>query len=220
MANVIGYADRNIQPHKSPEQHMFNKSTSGVACSIVIALAFQCTASADEMRSGVISKVLTEANGDIVLVHEVTTSASVDVVWKAYTTTEGWKAWVTPNVDVDVKVGGVIRANYRKDGKLTDDDAIVNHVINYVPERLLTIQAELGPHFPKVMKDREEHLYNVVTFQPLANGGTKLVSYGTGYKDTPELQQMLKFFLQANETALKQLVSYVETGKSKPHQAP
>ena len=166
---------------------------------------------AEESRSAVISRVQTESNGDLILIHEVTTTAAVDVVWKAYTTTEGWKAWVTPNVNVDLRVGGVIRANYRKDGKLTDNDAIVSHVINYVPQRLLTIQAELGPHFPAVMKDREKQLYNVVTFQPLPGGGTKVVSYGTGYRNTPELQKMLRFFLQANDATLKKLVSYVES---------
>lgn len=185
-----------------------------IVCTIVIAVMSLRPTAAEESRSAVISRVQTESNGDLILIHEVTTTAAVDVVWKAYTTTEGWKAWVTPNVNVDLRVGGVIRANYRKDGKLTDNDAIVSHVINYVPQRLLTIQAELGPHFPAVMKDREKQLYNVVTFQPLPGGGTKVVSYGTGYRNTPELQKMLRFFLQANDATLKKLVSYVESSEA------
>lgn len=185
-----------------------------IVCTIVIAVMSLRPTAAEESRSAVISRVQTESNGDLILIHEVTTTAAVDMVWKAYTTTEGWKAWVTPNVNVDLRVGGVIRANYRKDGKLTDNDAIVSHVINYVPQRLLTIQAELGPHFPAVMKDREKQLYNVVTFQPLPGGGTKVVSYGTGYRNTPELQKMLRFFLQANDATLKKLVSYVESSEA------
>ena len=189
-----------------------------------VLLAYLCLGSlpllADEEPSPVTSRVETEKNGDIILVHEVMVDAPVARAWAAYTTTEGWRAWVTPNAEVDLRVGGVIRTNYRKSGKLTDDDAIVNHIINYVPERVLTIQAELAPHFPEVLKSREKQLYNVVTFQSLPDNKTKIVSYGTGYRDTPELQKMLKFFVKANESTLLELVKYLETGKATPHQTP
>ena len=164
------------------------------------------------------STIETAENGDIFLTQEVTIDAPVKKVWEAYTTSEGWQSWVAPVADVNLKIGGVIRTNYRVDGKLTDKDAIKLHIINYVPQRILTMQAELGENFPKVLKDREKQMYNVVTFEQIGDEKTKLVSYGVGYKDSPELQQMLQFFVKANEDSYQSLLDYVEKGKAKPYQ--
>ncbi|MFK7817292.1 MAG: SRPBCC domain-containing protein [Planctomycetaceae bacterium] len=161
--------------------------------------------------------IKTEKNGDMFLIHETTLNAPVAKVWDAYTTSEGWKSWVAPVAKVDLKIGGLIKTNYRKGGKLTDEDAITLHIINYVPQRALTFQAELGKNFPAILKSREKQMFNLLTFEPIGKGKTKLVSYGIGYKDSPELQAMMKFFVKANEDSLLQLIKYVETGEGEPH---
>lgn len=180
-----------------------------------LLIALFCTSlnAQDAVKKRIKSTVKTEDNGDISLTQEFTVNAPVKKVWQAFTTTEGWQGWVTPVANVDLKVGGVIKTNYRKDGKLTDDDAITLHIINYVPERLLTLQAELGPHFPDVLKKNEKQMYNVVTFEADGDNKTKVVSFGVGYRDTPELQKMLKFFVDANEQSYVSLLNYVEKGK-------
>lgn len=156
------------------------------------------------------SRIVTEPNGDIFLIQEVTINAPVKKVWEAHTTTEGWQAWVAPVSEIDFKIGGTIRTNYRKDAKLTDDDSIVIHIVNYVPQRALTLQAELGENFPAVLKEREKQMYNLITFEALDEKRTKLISYGIGYKDSPELQKMLKFFVSGNEQSYKSLIDYLE----------
>ena len=55
--------------------------------------------------------------------------------------------------------------------------------------------------------------YNVVTFEADGDNKTKVVSFGVGYRDTPELQKMLKFFVDANEQSYVSLLNYVEKGK-------
>ena len=164
-----------------------------------------------EKEERIESKVETSSNGDVFLIQELTLKAPVEKVWDAYTTTKGWQAWVAPVSSVDLKIGGLIKSNYRKDGKLTDDDAITIHVINYVPNRVLTLKSELGENFPAVLKEQEERMYNVITFEPKGEKETKLVSYGIGYKDSPELKRMLKFFVQANEQSYAKLIEYVES---------
>ena len=158
--------------------------------------------------------IKTEKNGDIFLVHEMTINASVEAVWDAFATTEGWTSWSVPVGNVDLKIGGLIQSNYRPDGKITDADTVTLHIINYVPLRALTLQAELGPHFPAVLKSREKQMYNLITFDPIEEEATKIVSYGIGYKDTPELQKMLQFFVKGNEQSYEQLIKYLETGRS------
>ena len=178
------------------------------------------TGLADEANRPIQSTVKTETNGDIFLIQEVTMNAPVKKVWAAYTTADGWESWATPVASVDLNIGGTIRTNYRKDGKTTDDDAIVLHIINYVPERVLTLQAELGPHFPAALTVREKQMYNLITFHSLGENRSKIVSYGIGYKDTPEMQKLLKFFVSGNEQTYERLIKYVETGEANPIEIP
>ncbi|MEM7558168.1 MAG: SRPBCC domain-containing protein [Planctomycetota bacterium] len=181
---------------------------------ILVAFLVPPTLKAQEKEKSVQSEVTTAENGDIFMTQEVVIDAPIKKVWAAYTTSEGWQGWVAPVAKVDLKIGGLIKTNYRKDGKLTDDDAITLHVINYVPERMLTLQAELADNFPKILKAREKQMYNVITFGSLKDDKkTKLVSYGIGYKDSPELQSMMKFFIQANEQSYLKLKEYVEKNK-------
>jgi hypothetical protein len=55
-------------------------------------------------------------------------------------------------------------------------------------------------------------MFNVITFEPQGDQKTRLVSYGTGPRDTPELQKLLKFFVPANEQLYRKLLAYVEDG--------
>ncbi len=174
---------------------------------------------AKEPAKRVVSRTKTLANGDLYVAQEMVINAPVEKVWAAYTTSEGWKAWVAPVAKVDLRVGGKIKTNYRKNGSVDDDDANTLHVVNYVPHRLLTLQAEVAKDFPDVLIEQEKSLYNVVTFEPLGKNKTKVVSYGVGYRETPELLALLKFFVPANEKLHAKLIEYVE-GSSKPKKTP
>jgi len=188
-------------------------------CTTSILLLF-CATSAFAQNSDkrIKSTIETAKNGDIFLTQEVTIDVPVEKVWEAYTTSEGWQSWVAPVADVDFKIGGEVRTNYRVDGKLNDKDTIKLHIVNYVPLKILTMQAVLGENFPNVLKEREKQMYNVVTFERIDAAKTKLVSYGVGYKDSPELQKMLQFFVKANEDSYQSLLDYVEKGKAKSFQ--
>lgn len=178
--------------------------------SILHVFGQEAESSAERSSKPVQTKMEKADNGDIFLVHEVLLDAPVSEVWAAYTSKEGWQAWVAPVASVDLQIGGLIKTNYRADGKLTDEDTITLHIVNYVPERILTLQAELADNFPEILKSREEQMYNVITFLPQGKDKTKLVSYGIGYQDSPELKRLLEFFAQANEQSLLKLVEYVE----------
>lgn len=183
-----------------------------------LLLLFATSAFAQDSNPRVKSTIETAENGDIFLIQEVTIEAPIKTVWDAHTTSEGWRSWVAPVADVDLTIGGLIRTNYRSDGKLTDEDAIKLQIINYVPHRILTLQAELGENFPRVLKDREKQMYNVITFERIDDERTKLTSFGVGYKDSPELQEMLQFFVKANEDSYQSLLDYVEKGQAKSYQ--
>lgn len=170
---------------------------------------------ADEKeKKTVTSQIEKSENGDVFVIQEVNINAPVEKVWAAYTTSEDWMGWIAPVAKVELKIGGVIKTNYRKDAAVEDDDWNTLHVINYVPNRVLTLQAEVSKNWPAVLKEREKQMFNVIVFEPQGDNKTKVVSYGIGYRDTPASQQLLKFFVPANESAYKALIAYVEEGKN------
>lgn len=160
----------------------------------------------------IISTIDSTRTPELVLIQEFTVQAPIDHVWKAYTTKEGWESWAVPLAEVDLKVGGKIQTNYNKDGIIGDSTTIVTHIVNYVPKRLITLQAEITDNFPEFMRKEADDFYNVIYFLELENGITKVQSFGIGYKNTPKYLQLIKFFIPANEKTLMNLITYLEKG--------
>ena len=120
---------------------------------------------------------------NLVLKQTFVVNVGLDSVWNAYTTKKGWESWATSIAEVDFKINGLIRTNYNKNGKIGDEETISLHIINYIPRRMLTLQAELTKNFPAFMKEDEKNLFNTVLFEELTPTTTKVTSYGIGYRN-------------------------------------
>lgn len=166
-----------------------------------------------ELEQRVISKIDSTRTQELVLIQEFTINVPIDSVWNAYTTKQGWESWATAIAEIDFKINGTIKTNYNKDGKIGDESTIILHVLNYVPRRLLTLQAELADHFPEFIKEDEKDLYNVILFEEQGLAKTKVMSYGIGYKNNEKYRSLMQFFVKGNEQSFNNLISYLETGK-------
>ena len=82
--------------------------------------------------------------------------------------------------------------------------------MNYVPERLLTLQAELNEGWPDIMKEDAEHLMNVIVFEPTGEQSTRILSYGVGYRDLEAYLELMDFFIPANEGLFELLKAHLE----------
>ncbi|MEM7049527.1 MAG: SRPBCC domain-containing protein [Acidobacteriota bacterium] len=162
------------------------------------------------------SEVLTTDAGERILYHQVILDAPRDIVWQAYSTAEGWRAWVAPLAEVDLRVGGTIRTNYNPEGELGDASTNTLTIVNYVPETLLTLRAELSKNWPKILQEDAENLTNVLLFEELSDSKTRLRSYGIGYRDRPEYDELMTFFIQANEKLYRGLQDYVAQQRTQP----
>ena len=149
-------------------------------------------------------------DGQLIVTETVTLDAAVESVWKAYTTSKGYSAWAAVAAVVDLRPGGTIRATYSPDGDLEGENVNTLHIVNYVPERLLTLQAEVAPNWPNVMKRDADNLYNVILFKELGPEKTRIISYGLGYTDSPELRGMMQFFEKANQKLYQKLIDSLE----------
>ena len=158
----------------------------------------------------IVSTIDSTHSPELVLTQEFTVHAPIDSVWKAYTTKEGWESWAVPVAQVELSVGGSIKTNYNPIGEIGDSTTITTHIINYVPNKLLTLQAEITDNFPEFMKAEADDFYNIITFEETENGNTKVSSYGIGYKNTAKYLQLMNFFIPANEKTLMNLIQYLE----------
>ncbi|MFK7787851.1 MAG: SRPBCC domain-containing protein [Crocinitomicaceae bacterium] len=167
----------------------------------------------DRKAPTVVSRVDSSHAQNVVLEQSFEVNVPIDSVWNAFTTKEGWESWATAKAEVDLKINGLIRTNYNKDGEIGDESTITLHIINYVPKRMLTLQAELTKNFPEFMKEDEKELFNTIIFEEVSPIRTKVISYGIGYKLNDKYRSLLTFFIQGNEQSYLNLISYLETGK-------
>lgn len=157
------------------------------------------------------STISNTPEGGRVLLQEVYVRAPRAVVWDLYTTSEGWRSWVAPAAEVELAVGGRIRTHYTPGASLGDPGTNVLRIVNYAAEEFVTLQAELADNWPEVMKQDAENLTNVILFDALAPELTRVRSFGLGYRDAPEYDALLDFFVPANERLLTKLVEVAES---------
>ncbi len=169
--------------------------------------------SKESLQKRVTSIVDSSHTNNLVLKQSFEVNVALDSVWNAYTTKKGWESWATSIAEIDFKINGIIKTNYNKDGKIGDDTTITLHIINYIPKRMLTLQAEITKNFPEFMKEDEKDLYNMILFEKISPTKTKVISYGIGYKHNEKYMSLIKFFIQGNEQSYLNLISYLETGK-------
>jgi len=156
------------------------------------------------------SRLIKTDSEDLVLLQEVIVEASVEKVWAAYTTEDGWRAWASPAVEIDLRAGGMIRTHYGAGARVGDPGTNTLHIVNYVPERLLTLRAEVEERWPEVMKQDSVNLMNVIVFESMGENRTRILSYGVGYKDTEAYAQLMEFFIPANEGLFQVLKDHLE----------
>jgi uncharacterized protein YndB with AHSA1/START domain len=163
-------------------------------------------------ESSVTSTLIETAEGGLILSQSVIVNVPVKDVWDAYVTEEGWTSWSSPHAEIDLRPGGTIRTHYGEDAKVGDPGTITLNIVNYVPERVLTLRAEIADHFPEIMKEDDGNLMEVTLFEPLGEAQTRVTSYGVGYRDEPEYRQLIDFFMPANKGLYLKLKETLERG--------
>ena len=82
--------------------------------------------------------------------------------------------------------------------------------MNYVPNKVLTLRAEISANWPEIMKRDADKMSNVILFEALSPRRTRIVSYGMGYKASKEYESLMKFFIAANKKLYGALKKAVE----------
>lgn len=150
---------------------------------------------------------------NVVLEQIFIVNVPIDSVWNALTTGDGWEAWATAQAEVDLKINGTIRTHYSKEGKLGDTASVTLHIINFVPQRMITLQAEITNNFPEFMKEDEKEFFNTIILEEISPGKTRVTSFGMGYKLNDKYRSLMKFFVKGNEDSYLNMINYLESGE-------
>lgn len=138
--------------------------------------------------------------------HTGVVNASIDDLWKAWTTADGWVAAVgVAKADVDFRLGGRIRTHDDPQGTIGDDGTITNTVIAYEPERMIAFKSTAPTNAPDSVKHFCANGFSVLRFDPLAPTRTRLTITQMGCGDDPLDDEAYAFFDRGNAWTLKKI---------------
>jgi len=149
-------------------------------------------------------------------------NAPVAEVWSLFTTSDGFRRTGAAQAEVDLRIGGEIRAHYDAKGKLGDPETIVNEILAYEPERMLALRVKQPPaSFPEPEAVRD--IWTVLYFTPSGADMTHIRIVGLGYSDDSASEAIRRHFAQGNRWTLdhiaKQYWPQCALCKANPEQA-
>ena len=152
------------------------------------------------------------ASGDRVLRHEVDVNAPASAVWQAFTTSEGLRGFVAPIAAIDLRMGGIWEAVYDPKGHLGDPANIINEVISYLPDRMLSIRvARTPPGFAH--GDVAKAVWTVIEIADLGQGRSRVSTSMCGWKSGADWDAVYAFFEQSNTIVAERLRDYLNKGR-------
>ena len=80
---------------------------------------------------------------------EVSSEAIIDApqaeVWNAFTSRAGVESWMVAKASIDLRLGGLMRTQYRKEGELGDDGTIENTFLSFDAPRMYSMRISKPP---------------------------------------------------------------------------
>lgn len=156
---------------------------------------------------GWLAALLLAANGAAASDAQVTEgfiNLPVAEVWKLFTTADGYKKTGVAQAEVDLRIGGAIRSHYDPKGRLGDPETIVNEILAFDPQRMLTMRIRQAPaSFPH--KDVAGQVWTVMYFNEAGAGMTQVKIVGLGYTADPQSQAMRRYFEAGNKATLERI---------------
>ena len=129
------------------------------------------------------------------LVIEIEVPASIQEVWKAFSTSEGLSTWLFPNATVDLKPGGDWLVHFP--GGSTGGGTIVS----FVPEKEIVIAALAPDKFPQVRAARTRAVFE---FEPRGKSTVVRLTQ-TGWQSGDEWTRAYEYLAAGNAQLLASL---------------
>jgi len=153
------------------------------------------------------------AENGVSFVNEGIVDAPIEEVRKIVSTSEGYRVLGPAQAEVDLRIGGKIRARYGSDGPLWDEETIENRILAFEPPTMMAIQIEKPPKsFP--FKEAWKNPWSVLTLKPLEGGRTLVRAASLGYGSDSESDAMRKFFETGNQQVIQNIKKHFSREKA------
>ena len=169
----------------------------------------------------IISQRIELPNGELILKQTVLVDASLEDTWRYFTESEYISRWMAPVAAAEIAPGGRIQTHYDACASIGEAGTISLDIVNFVPQRLITLQSNLetsrdASWMSDAIYERRNDLYNIIEFAPASEDQTRITSWGLGYRQEPEWDAMLGFFVAGNEWTYSNLQRAVRGGSIWP----
>ena len=163
-------------------------------------------ASAQPARSDpVVDSSFRALNGERVMEMAVEVPASLDAVWQAFTTAEGFESWAVKRARVDLRVGGEFETSYDPKAQFGAPGNIRNRIEALVPQRLLVIRNVQAPPVTAFDVPTFQTLQTVIHFHPLSDRLTRVVLQSPGFGEGDKFESVWRHFQMGNRWTLAKL---------------
>ena len=141
-------------------------------------------------------------DGTHVLSHEIVVPASVEEVWTAISTPEGWRTWAVPLARAPEP--DIIETSYSPDAEPGGPATIRQRILASIPGRMIAFRTVKAPDgFPDF--DAFSRTTGLFELEPLGPRRTRVRVTGAGYPDTEAGRRLLGFFREGNRISLERL---------------
>lgn len=140
---------------------------------------------------------------DIVLTKSVLVEATVDEVWRAWTTLEGVKRFFAPDAGLDIRPHGKYEILFDPEEPKGHKGSEGCTVLSYVPPKMFSFTWGAPPEFPNARKEIAQWV--VLFFDDAGQNRTLVRFQEFGWKDDKEGKQVYDYFDQAWELVLARL---------------
>jgi uncharacterized protein YndB with AHSA1/START domain len=151
------------------------------------------------------TSVAVDADGTRTLVQSIVVEAELPEVWRALTTSEGWRGWAAPNAWVDFRLDGIIETSYRRSAQAGDPANIRNRVIAYLPMRMFAIRNVQAPPNAAFDVPAFQSLHTVVMLDATGPRSTRVTFAQPGYRSGEAFDGVFRHFAAGNRWTLEQL---------------
>jgi len=138
---------------------------------------------------------------DKVLRKEIVIPARRTEVWKAWTTTEGIKTFLTPEAKVELRIGGPMEVYFLLDapGQRGSEGC---RFLSFLPEEILSFEWNAPPHFGEI---RKQHTQVIMIFSEILTDSTRIDFYQYGWGKGEKWDSLYSYFDRAWGNVLENL---------------
>ena len=142
---------------------------------------------------------------------EVTVSAPIDDVWRAWTTSEGVTSFGPPAAKIELRVGGAYEWYFMPDQPPGARGSDGCRVLSYLPMRMLSFEWNAPPSIPK-LRESDAKTHVIIEFEEVEAGQVTVTLSQLGLGQGEEWDKYYEYFDAAWGRVLDGLVKHFQRG--------